>query len=126
VIKPGTTTDGIVRRFRSCLLLYPADYGKTIDTGKAWLTFQELVARADDPVIRRGAQAKAMRVKVAALGRDGMLLAVSDAYVRFLEAFARGAKPGELSRLLMEAEGLRGNLERRTARGEVLQRSVGG
>jgi len=55
-----------------------------------------------------------------------MLLAVSDAYVRFLEAFARGAKPGELSRLLMEAEGLRGNLERRTARGEVLQRSVGG
>ncbi len=126
VIKPGTTTDGIVRRFRSCLLLYPADYGKTIDASKAWLTFQELVARADDPVIRRGAQSKAVRVKVAALGRDGMLLAVSDSYVRFLEAFARGAKPGELSRLLMQAEGLRGDLERRTARGEVLQRPVGG
>jgi hypothetical protein len=126
VIRPGTTTDGIVRRFRSCLLLYPADYGKMIDTRRAGLTFQELVALTDDPVLRRGARSKAMSVKMAALGRDGMLLAVSESYVHFLEAFARGVKPGELSRLLMEAEGMRGELERKTARGEVLQRSVGG
>jgi hypothetical protein len=55
-----------------------------------------------------------------------MLLAVSEAYVAFITAFARGEKQGELSRLLMEAEGMRKELERRTAQGAVLQRTVEG
>ena len=124
VFKPGVTTDGIVRRFRAHLLLYPSDYGKTMNTRKAWLTFQEVAELAGDPAIRNGALSKAANIKMAALGRDGMLLAVSDAYVRFFESLARGAKQGELSLLLMEAERLRRELERKTARGEVLQRSV--
>ncbi len=124
VIKPGLTTCGIVRRFRAHLLLYPAEYGKTLDPSRTWRTFQEAVALADDPVIRRGAAAKALELRMAAFGRDGMLLAVSDAYAAFLNALARGEKQGELSRLLMEAEGMRKELERRTAQGAVLQRTV--
>ena len=126
VFRPGVTTDGIVRRFRSHLLLYPSDYGKTMDTGKAWLTLQEAAARANDPAIRYGALITAANIKMAACGRDGMLLAVSEAYARYLEALARGAKQGELTRLLMEAEGARKDLESKTAHGAVLQRSVDG
>lgn len=124
VIKPGMTTSGIMRRFRAHLLLYPADYGKTLDASRAWRTFQEAVASADDPVIRLAAADKAVKMRMAAFGRDGMLLALSESYAAFLEALARGAKPGDLTRLLMEAEGMRRELESRTAKGAVLQRTV--
>jgi hypothetical protein len=124
VVKPGMTTKGIVRRFRSHLLLYPSDYGKTFNARQAGLTFQEVPAYSEDPAVRSGALSKAVTIRMAALGRDGMLLAVSDAYAHFLEAFAQGAKQGELTRLLVEAEGMRKELERRTAQGEVLRRSL--
>ena len=126
VFNPGVTTAGIVRRFRSHLLLYPSDYGKTLHASKAWLTFQEVATLSSDPALRYGALFKAADVKMAAVGRDGMLLAVSEAYAHFLESLARGAKQGELLRLLMEAEGMRKELESKTARGEVMQRSAGG
>ena len=124
VIKLGVTTRGIVERFRSQLLLYPSDYGKTFNARKAWVTFQEAVQQSDDPQVRFGARSKAVGVRLAACGRDGTLLAVSEAYAHFLEAMAKGTKPGELTRLLMEAEGLRKDLERKTSRGEVLERSA--
>ncbi len=123
VVTPGVTTKGIARRFRSHLLLYPGDYGKTLSDRKAGLTFQQVVALADDPAVRSGARSKAATLRLAAVGRDGMLLALAEAYARFLDSFARGAKQGELTRLLIEAEGLRRELEHRTARGEVLRRS---
>lgn len=122
VTKPGLTTAGILRRFRSHLLLYPAFYGKTYSENRTWCTFQEAVGRADDPEVRASAAVQCARVKMAAVGRDGMLIAVSDAYVAFLEALAKNAKQGELSRLLTEAEGMRRTLEQRAGRGEVFQR----
>jgi hypothetical protein len=126
VVKPGLTTDGIVRRFRAHLLLYPSYFGKTFGKTTPWCTFQEAATRAADPEVRASAAGQAVRVKMAAVGRDGMLLAVSEAYVAFLEALARGAPDGELSRLLLEAEGMRRELEGRAARGGVMQRTVGG
>lgn len=126
VIMPGLTTKEIVRRFRSHLLLYPCDYDKNIGQEKAGLTFQEAAARADDQAVRSVAQNQAVSIRMSVLGRDGMLLAVSEAYARFLEALARGEKRGELSRLLVVAEGMRKELEHKTARGEVLKRSLDG
>jgi hypothetical protein len=123
VMKPGVTTGGIARRFRSSLLLYSSDYGKSIGQREAWLTFEAAAARSAEPAVRAAALKQALSVRMAALGRDGTLLAVSDAYEQFLNALARGAKQGELARLLMEAERLRGDLERRTAQGEVLSRT---
>ncbi len=124
VAKLGLTTIGIMRRFRSHLLLYPSYYGKMLSNNHSWCTFQEAVTRSGDPDVRQSAAVQLVHVKTAAAGRDGMLLAVSEAYGVFLDALARGAKEGELSRLLMEAEGMRRDLETRTARGAVLQRSV--
>jgi hypothetical protein len=122
VAKPGLTTAGIVRRFRSHLLLAPVLYGKTLGKNRLWWSFQDALPHADAPEVRASAAAQAARVKTAAVGRDGILLAVSEAYTAFLEALAKGAKPGELSRLLLEAEGMRRTLEEKAGRGEVLQR----
>jgi len=126
VAKPGLTTDGIVRRYRANLLLYPASFGKTLGQKRVWCSFQEAVTRSGDPNVRLSAAAQLGRVKVAAVGRDGMLLAVSEAYAAFLEALVRGAQEGELSRLLMEAEGMRRVLEQKAMRGEILQRTMEG
>ncbi|MDD4017525.1 MAG: hypothetical protein PHV28_06225 [Kiritimatiellae bacterium] len=125
VVKPGLTSEGILRRFRSRLLLYPAFYGTTWGNNRPCITFYEAIPRADEPEVRRCAAAQKGLVKVAAAGRDGMLLATSEAYVGFLEALARGAKQGELSRLLREAEGMRKELERRTAKGVILRQTTG-
>ena len=126
VAKPGLTTAGILRRFRSHLLLYPAFYGKSLGQTRPWCSFQEAAVRSGDPEVRASAAAQCGRVKLAAVGRDGMLLAVAEAYVAFLEALERGEKAGELSRLLTEAEGMRRALEEKAARGAVLQRAVEG
>jgi len=125
VVKPGLTSAGIVRRYRSRLLLYPAFYGTTWANNGSCLTFGEAVLRAGDPEVRQSAAAQAEWVKLAAVGRDGMLIAVSEGYAAFLNAVARGQPEGELARLLLEAEGMRRELERRTAQGMVLQRQVG-
>ncbi|HRR34117.1 MAG TPA: hypothetical protein P5026_08475 [Kiritimatiellia bacterium] len=126
VARPGLTTAGIVRRFRAHLLLYPAFYDKSLGDTHPWCTFQQAVARSKDPEVRAAAAAQSLRMKIAAVGRDGMLLAVSDAYGAFLNALARGAEQGELTRLLLEADGMRGTLERRVAGGGALQRDAGG
>jgi len=126
VAKPGLTADGIVRRYRANLVLYPASFGKTLGQKRVWCSFQEAVTRSGDPNVRLSAAAQLGRVKVAAVGRDGMLLAVSEAYAAFLEALVRGAQEGELSRLLMEAEGMRRVLEQKAMRGEILQRTMEG
>ncbi|HPO39027.1 MAG TPA: hypothetical protein PLU38_07705 [Kiritimatiellia bacterium] len=125
VARPGLTTAGIVRRFRAHLLLYPAFYDKNLSDTHPWCTLQQAVVRAQDPAVRAAAAAQGVRMKIAAVGRDGMLLAVSEAYSTFFGALARGAKQGELTRLLLEAEGMRRTLERRVAQGEVFQRDAG-
>jgi len=85
-----------------------------------------MVPLADDPAIRYGALVQATNIKMAALGHDGMLLAVSEAYADFLREFAHGAKPAELSRLLTEAEKMRKELEAKTANGAVLKQPTDG
>ena len=125
VARPGLTTEGIVRRFRAHLLLYPAFYDKSLGDTHSWCTFQQAVVRAEEPEVRAAAAAQGARMQIAAVGRDGMLLAVSEAYGAFLGALARGEKQGDLTRLLLEAEVMRRTLERRVAGGEVFQRDAG-
>ncbi|MDX9866664.1 MAG: hypothetical protein RBT78_01945 [Kiritimatiellia bacterium] len=126
VVKPGLTSSGIVRRFRSRLLLYPAFYGTTWGYERPHLTFREAAMRSDEPEVRRRAAVQARLIEMAAVGRDGMLLAVSEAYASFLQGVSSGAAQGELLRRLMEAEGMRRELELRTGRGMVLQRTESG
>ncbi|HOE60507.1 MAG TPA: hypothetical protein P5125_05725 [Kiritimatiellia bacterium] len=126
VVKPGLTSSGIVRRFRSRLLLYPAFYGTTWGYERPYLTFREAAMRSAEPEVQRRAAVQARLIEMAAVGRDGMLLAVSEAYASFLQGVCSGEAQGELLRRLMEAEGMRRELELRTARGMVLQRADAG
>ncbi len=127
VARPGLAAAGC-RRFRAWyLLLYPAFYDKNFSDTHPWCTFQQAMwcVRKYPRCAPLLCKAYFLRMRVAAVGRDGMLLAVADAYGAFLSALARGAEQGELARLLLEAEGMRGTLERRVASGEVFQRSAG-
>jgi hypothetical protein len=122
VLVPGLTTEGTLRRFRASLLIYPSDYGKFFNQRKPWVTFQELALAAPaDPVLRRAAASHVLNVQMAAVGRDGTFLALTDAYAAFLKAVASGKKPGEVSLLLMRAEAQRRGLEDALADGRVLQ-----
>jgi len=126
VVSPGVTTAGIMRRFRSELLLFPCDYGMLFSQQSAYYTFQGALAAPEDADLRKSALARAAKIKMAAVGRDGMLLAVSEQYVMFLNAFAQGAKPGALIKILQQAEALRCDLEQRLEGGAVLKRSIEG
>jgi len=125
VVKPGLTSAGIVRRFRSNLLIAPAYFGKMRNDKRAWYTLYEAIARAGDRELRLAAAGQALKVKMAAVGRDGMLIAVAEAYALFLERLAAGDKPDRLEQLLIDAELMRKELERVTAKGAVT-RSGGG
>lgn len=125
VSAPGATTDGILRRFRSSLLLYAPGSDKLTDSFSRGTGFREAILHAQEPAFRAAALRQAGRMRVAAVGRDGTLMEIAKAYERFLLAFASGKKkPGELMRLLAAAEALRREAERRTARGEVLREPV--
>jgi hypothetical protein len=122
VVTPGTTTEGIVERFRSSLLIYPSDYGKFFNTNKPCITFHELTAYANDPLLRQAALGQARWVRMSAIGRDETLGNLAERYVAFLDAFASGKKSGELARLLMLAEAQRKELEQ-AVRGGIMLKS---
>jgi hypothetical protein len=120
VVKPGTTTQGVVERFRSSLLIYPSDYGKFFDHSKPCITFQELIEHAKDPLLRQAAVGQAKWVRMGAIGRDERLNDLAESYVAFLHAFASGKKSGEMIRLLMQAEAQRRELEQTVRDGKTL------
>jgi len=122
VVKPGITTAGIMRRFRSELLLFPSDYGMMFSQKRPCYTFQDAVGESGNIDLRRSAVERAVNIKMVTVGRDGMLLAVSERYVKFLEALAEGAEQSELMKILMQAESMRRDLENRLESGAVLRR----
>lgn len=124
VVKPGLTTVGILRRFRSLLLLYPAFYGTTFGNNQSSITFQEAVMCADSLEVRQRAVIQASWVELGAVGRDGMLLAVAEAYAAFLRGLSAGETKGTLSKMLLEAEAMRRDLELRSERGVLRQRNA--
>ena len=121
VVAPGMTTAGIARRFRSSLLLYPPVSVIVNDSFPEEMSFQQLALRANDPVYRSLALRHVQTVRLAAMGRDGTLLAVADAYEAFLMAIVKGAKPGVISRLLLTAEAKRTEMEQALAQGGPLR-----
>lgn len=121
VFQPGLTTAGIMRRFRASLLLFPPFYVKNNENTGARLTFQEAIVHAQVPQVRLCALQQIKKVRMLAIGRDTLLVEVGEAYVAFLQALAQGQPPGELARLLREADHMRQFLEERTAQGEVFR-----
>ena len=120
VLVPGLTTEGMLRRFRANLLISPSDYGKFFNQRKPWITFQELAASAD-PDARRVAATHILKLQMAAVGRDGTLLALAESYSQFLRAVAAGKKPREVNLLLINAEAQRKGLEEALKGGKMIQ-----
>ncbi|MEI7946269.1 MAG: hypothetical protein WCJ02_06210 [bacterium] len=121
VVIPGTTSEGIVERFRASLLIYPSDYGKFFNTNKPCITFHELTDYANDPLLRQAATGQARWVRMSAIGRDETLTNLAESYIAFLDAFVSGKKGDELVRLLMLAETQRKELEQAVRDGKTLK-----
>jgi hypothetical protein len=122
VIEPGLTTEGIVSRFRSELLLFPTDYGMIFSRTNAYCTFDRAISLAELPAVRKAAHFQALKIRAASAGRDGTLLALSEEYVRFLRELALGESPERMSAMLEQAERKRRKLEEYLAKGAVLRR----
>jgi hypothetical protein len=121
VALPGMTSEGVLQRFRSSLLIYPSDYGKFFNPGRPYITFQELLELKDDPSLRRAALGQARLIGVAALGRDETLVGLANQYIAFLEAYASGKKGPELKKLLAIAEAQRKVFEQTVKDGKTLR-----
>jgi hypothetical protein len=121
VVFPGLTSEGILERFRSTLLIYPSDYGKFFDYRKPCITFHELIQVENDKVMKQAALGQAKWIRMATLGRDTRLGEVAEHYVAFLEAYAAGKKSEELTNLLSVAEAQRKELEQLVRDGKTLK-----
>ena len=105
VLSPGRASRWDLKVFTSRLLLYPAEFDRNIGANGTSCTFREAIAlSADHPALREAAARKAREMLFCALGRGPALAEAAEAYRRFLAALARGEAPGELGRLLDEAD----------------------
>jgi len=123
VFLPGLTTSEIVRRFRSYLLIYPA-CSDTIGsyTKKTGMSFEEMVHAFEHPDVRRAAEAQMTNIRLASLGRDDQLCALSEAYARLLGivAHSKKASVADLEQRFNEAEYRRREVEQAVANGQEL------
>jgi hypothetical protein len=121
VVLLGMTSEGVLQRFRSSLLIYPSDYGKVFNSKKPYITFQELLETKDDPVLRKAALVQARRIGMAAIGRDATLTGLAERYMAFLEAYAAGKQKPDLAQLLAVAEAQRKEVEQAVQAGKTLR-----
>lgn len=117
----GVTPPAVVARFRSQLLVYPADTGAPVPQSWRGRTLSECVDAAPDASMRDAARNRAMRIRLFAAGRDATLRRVADAYGVVLDGIAAGVAPEKLRVLLLQAEEMRKDMERRAAAGETLR-----
>lgn len=124
VLEPGVTTAGVLRRFRQQLVVFPADFDVPLAEGWRARPLVELLPYAAAPWMAQLATAKASQVRLAALGRDGALYAVAEAYAGFFDALARQEPAGVLQMRLQSADRLLTAAEAATAAGQTLREPV--
>ena len=121
ILEPGTTTAGMVRRFHQLLLVYPADHNIPLMQG--WRARQpgDLIPHAGSPWMKRLTDAKTAQLRMAALGRDGTLIAVAEAYAEFFTALGEAQPAGVLQTRLHAADRLLSAAEEALAAGKPLR-----
>ena len=120
----GVTTPGMVRAFRSQLLLYPGDSGLLVADSWRGRTFEECLALPATPEVRKALRDKAAAIRAFSAGRDGALQRVAVAYETVFDALAAGEASGKLRAMLAQAEAERRQLEERAEKGEMLHDPV--
>ena len=112
IFDPGRTPPGVVRRFRSLLLLYPweCDNHCSVVT-RAGLPLAWCIENPDADGLRRAAVAKARQLALQGAGRDAAFQAMTAAYAEVMRRMAEGAPAGELARMWRQAEARRRTVE---------------
>ncbi|MGI6099179.1 MAG: hypothetical protein GX174_11725 [Lentisphaerae bacterium] len=112
IFDPGHTPPGVLRRFRSLLLLYPWDCGKhsTVVT-RAGLPLAWCVRNPDADGLRHAAAGKARQLALQGAGRDAAFQAMTTAYADVMRLMAAGASAAELSQAWEQAETWRRRVE---------------
>lgn len=121
IVLPGMTSEGVLRRFRASLLIYPSDYGKVFNSTRPYITFRELLKTKDDPVLKKAALGQARRIGLAVIGRDKALVGAAERYIAFLEGYAKGMKDTECAQLLTLAEAQQQALEQAVKDGKTVR-----
>ena len=107
VLSPGRASEWDVQTFASRLRLYPAAFDRAIGAQGPSCSFAEAVDQAATNVyVRAAAAQKAREMPLYVIGRGEELMAVGEAYRKFLLSLARGEPPAELKALLQEADAL--------------------
>lgn len=107
VLSPGRASEWDVQTFASRLRLYPAAFDRTIGAQGASCSFAEAIGQsATNEHVRAAAAQKAREMPLYVIGRGEELMAVGEAYRRFLLSLARGEPPAELKAQLQEADAL--------------------
>ena len=105
VLSPGRASTWDVQTFASRLRLYPAAFDRTIGAQGPSCSFAEAVGQAATNMhVRAAAAQKAREMPLYVIGRGEELVAVGEAYRKFLLAVARGEPPAELRALLQDAD----------------------
>ena len=107
VLSPGRASAWDMQTFASRLNLYPATFDRVFGTSAMSCTFAEAIElAATDGNVRAAAAQKANEMPMYVIGRGEELMAVGEAYRKFLLAVARGDPSEELRILLREADAL--------------------
>ena len=107
VLSPGRASEWDVQTFASRLRLYPAAFDRTIGAQGSSCSFAEAIGQsATNEHVRAAAAQKAREMPLYVTGRGEELMAVGEAYRRFLLSLARGEPPAELKAQLQEADAL--------------------
>ena len=107
VLSPGRASAWDVQTFASRLRLYPAAFDRKFGAQGPSCSFAEAVDQAATNIyVRAAAAQKAREMPMCVIGRGEELMAVGEAYRKFLLAVARGEPPAELKVLLQQADAL--------------------
>ncbi len=120
VTVPGVTPPGALRRFCSQLRLFPADVAAPVADGWRGIGPEALMAAADQPWARLLAARKLHQVRMAALGRDGTLLGIAEAYGAFFDCLATQGSPEQAAVLLQAAHIRLRDAAQQAAAGKIL------
>ena len=107
VLSPGRASEWDVQTFASRLRLYPAAFDRTIGAQGSSCSFAEAIGQsATNEHVRAAAAQKAREMPLYVIGRGEELMAVGEAYRKFLLSLARGEPSAELKAQLQEADAL--------------------
>jgi hypothetical protein len=105
VLSPGRASAWDVQTFASRLRLYPSAFDRKIGAQGSSCSFAEAIGQAaTNMYVRAAAAQKAREMPLYVIGRGEELVAVGEAYRKFLLSLARGEPPDELRALLQDAD----------------------